>query len=347
MVRSIVSDNKTPGLDSVLLSCNASGVLLYSTDMVNAVTVRTPTSVASVTESGHCSVNADLFKSAVGRTDGEVSLHVVGNKLRMRSEHSDYTLILSDEEPPKYYVSSGNPSLTLSDVQLNYLAALAGACSEDPGANATTGVHFNLEHQEAVATDQRALAVLPLGNVVTSNTKVTVNGKALKLLPKLGGEAGLYVNASDPHGLEFRGENWTVWACLVAGEYPPYRSIMPSDPAKSGSISVVVDRKDLLTALESAAVIPHSRLELNATTDSLTLSGASHDAGSSEAWVECASTGDVLTYVPSGYLLRCLKGEDCSSIKLYYYEPSEDEGGTGGKLVIVGGMKTLIATADA
>ncbi|MGH7127375.1 MAG: DNA polymerase III subunit beta, partial [Planctomycetaceae bacterium] len=170
--------------------------------------------------------------------DEAVALHLDGEAVVVRGEHSDFRL--SVEDPAEF------PTVAAFD-EKSYLAISGAAFREairrtifatDPETTryALGGVLLDLESKDAlslVATDSRRLALIRIGcerrNLETpENPKPVVPAKAMQLIERSMSdedeEVLLAVHAND---VLVKSGNSTIYSRLVEGRFPRYGDVIP------------------------------------------------------------------------------------------------------------------------
>lgn len=229
---------------------------------------------------------------------GLVEVEAGDGGLSVRCSQISHELRLLDAED---FPTLTQPSLehagTLTGEALAAAAGQVGrAASHDEARPVLTAVLFEAgpEHLTLAATDSYRLAVRELDWTWEHEAMTAlVPARALvEAARALAGEAEVEVGV-EPHQVTFTGGGRRLTSRLVEGEFPKFRSLIPS-----GYESVAtVDRQELLDALKQVAPYGQNNnpVRLTFDRDRLQVDGNLQDVGRGAAGVEAKYEGEALT----------------------------------------------------
>ncbi len=194
------------------------------------------------------------------------------------------------------------------------------ATSADETKQVLTGVHLTVEHDslEFAATDGHRLAVVQTENEseddnFDSGLEVTVPAKALRELERMLAHSAKESQPVELHfdqgQVVFAWENQRLTSRTLDGQYPAYRQLIPKQFLRE----VVLDRKQLVSSLERIAVLADQKnnlvkVDINSTTQEITVSVESQEIGSGRESLEAQISGeDILIAFNVKYLMEGLK----------------------------------------
>lgn len=252
-----------PALQMVLLATDGAGHLrITATDLDTTVSRRI--SVA-VTEPGAALVpGRRLHEIARGFPDGctlDVRLREDALLLWCKETRTRYRLPTApvDEFPSPPSVNGDESAFIVPGSMLGLLIErVAFAASTEETRPILNGVLWEMADgaMSMVATDGHRLAVtrFPVAGV-GGRPDAILHPRALTRVAQLyaGGETVTVTHAGNH--LQFRGEGWELVTRLVAGPYPSYRSVLPSDNDRV----LVADRGVLTAAIRRMAIVASDR----------------------------------------------------------------------------------------
>lgn len=223
------------------------------------------------------------------------------------------------------------PEVTATAVPLEREAFLQGlrgvlfAASSDETKQILTGVHLQTrgETLEFAATDGHRLAIVQTElTSVGEPVQATIPARALReverLLPKYDGEVVRF--CLEPHQADFQlpqGEEFQqrLVTRLLDGMYPNYRQLLPKEFARR----VVMEREDLIHALERLAVLAGSRnvVKFSLDLDNVILATEGGELGQGQEQIPAEIEGEALDVAFNvKYVLEGLKAMHSSQVQM-------------------------------
>ena len=297
-VRSVAKGSTLPILSNVLLKADDGHVELTCSDL--DITIRTET-LATISEEGECTVNANLLFGIVNAFTGEdVDLEVVKDGIKILSGSSKYKLgtLDVDEFPPaakfEAAVEFELPQLALRSV----LAETAFASGTDESRYILCSSFLSLNGKlTSCATDGRRLAVeeADLVNPQKSKANLIIPTKAVKELLRLleprrsEAKAGATEEKDDEKlppvqiavvdtAAKFQFGSVTFTTKVLEGTYPNYEQVIP----ESNDDAIAVGRTDFLAALKRVNLIADGACTLEFKGQTLTVKAKGTKTGLSE-----------------------------------------------------------------
>lgn len=305
-------------LSSVLVKASPDEVTLQATDVRTSI-ICTAAGV-TVDEPGEAvfpiKMVSDLFKKAPGE---EFTLTVTDGKVVLKAGKSRYNFSTYPvREFPALPSASGAKkfcAVTVKDlakvIEEGTLAASSG--EEFPLYLSSADLHINKGILSIVSTDTRRLALS--STVVTSDLQSSENF----LLPMKGiKEVQRILSSIDPESeIEIFYDGAQFYFCAkgiefsvrrVESHFPAYEKILP----KSRTTNIIVDRANLIAALERVDVIvrDYNRMVVLdiAEGDSLVMRGKAPDFGQAKEEISATVTGDELKIaINSKFFMEALK----------------------------------------
>ena len=287
-VRSVTKGSTLPILSNVLLKAVDGHVELTCSDL--DVTIRTE-ALATISEEGECTVNANLLFGIVNAFTGEdVDLEAVKDGIKILSGSSKYKLgtLDVDEFPPaakfEAAVEFELPQLALRSV----LAETAFASGTDESRYILCSSFLSLNGKlTSCATDGRRLAVeeAELVNPQKSKASLIIPTKAVKELLRL-----LATEEKDDEKLppvqiavvdtaaKFQFGSVTFTTRVLEGTYPNFEQVIP----ESNDEAIAVGRTDFLAALKRVNLIADGACTLEFKGQTLTVKAKGTKTGLSE-----------------------------------------------------------------
>lgn len=195
------------------------------------------------------------------------------------------------------------------------------AASQDEGRGIITGCLFKLEDKKVsmVGIDGFRMAICEAEILSDSSFSVAINAGQLKNIARLLSDDEVTVNIGDKTA-EFVCGDVRASARLMAGNFPDYKSIIPTE--HKGVITV--NRDAVMPSLERAVMITENaqkRLVKLDIKDSLKIA-ARGELGLVDETVEAVKEGDdILIGFNGGYLLQGLKNMSEGDVRIEYKAP--------------------------
>ncbi|HEX7094343.1 MAG TPA: DNA polymerase III subunit beta, partial [Acidimicrobiales bacterium] len=233
-----------PVLSGVLLELNGDVLRLIGSDLDLTITVQTTVSG----QQDGVAVLPGKLASDIARAfgPGAVNVEVSDDVARLSSGRSEFSLrLMHADEYPRFQPPSAEAVTISAERFANALREVVRAASADDSRPILTGVLMAAEGNglRLVATDSYRLAVcdLPGESLLREGQHVLVPSRALNELAKLlsgADEVTLRIGARDA---SFTVGNVQLTTRLIEGEFPNYRSLIPSNHPNK----LTVDREAL------------------------------------------------------------------------------------------------------
>ncbi|APB33987.1 DNA polymerase IF1 subunit beta [Gloeomargarita lithophora Alchichica-D10] len=334
--RAVANRPTNPILANVLFSADGNQVILSAFDQTLCLQSQM---AATVYESGTITLPARTLGDLVSRlptAEVEIKIADLQATLRARLEREGK----KDTLAGPYQISGlpgedfpALPEVTATAVPLEREAFLQGlkgvlfAASSDETKQILTGVHLQTrgETLEFAATDGHRLAIVEteltsLGEPVQATIPARALREVERLLPKYEGEVVRF--ALEPHQADFQlpvvageGFHQRLVTRLLDGMYPNYRQLLPKDFARR----VVMEREDLIHALERLAVLAGSRnvVKFSLDLDNVILATEGGELGQGQEQIPAEIEGEALDVAFNvKYVLEGLKAMQSSQVQM-------------------------------
>jgi DNA polymerase-3 subunit beta len=283
-----------------------------------------------VSESGAICLQAKLLNDLVSAMpDGDIQLKTLdGNGVLLQQGQSEYRMLSLDAEdfpePPEF---SGEAELRIKMGTLRHAVdSVIFAVSTDQHRQVLTGVLFNYNGQvlTLVATDTHRLAVRKMDqpgigdsiNAVVPEKAV----KAIKALPMADDDEVVLRFGGGRIGVEAQGAK--VISQLIAGTYPNWERVVPSECTRSWTIEVdqLEDklRRAMIVARDNA-----NRVRFKGNGDQIVISARSEEKGEAKEEVPMVpSNGDIEIAFNGAYVREALGPIESAGVKVEMTEAS-------------------------
>jgi DNA polymerase-3 subunit beta len=294
--RTVSARPTLPVLGGALLELTGDSLRLASTDLEH-----TGEAVVQVhgKADGRVVVPGRIFGDVVRNLPaGVVEVEAGDGGLQVRCGTASHELRLLDAEDfPTLTQPSMEHSATLpGEVLAGAAGQVVRAASHDEGRPVLTAVLFEAEPERLTlaATDSYRLAVRELEWSWAHDTMTAlVPARALsEAARQFAGEAAVEV-AIEPHQVTVAGGGWRLTSRLVEGDFPPFRSLIPSGYENLAT----VERQPLLDALKQVAPYGQNNnpVRLSFERDRLQVDGSLQDVGRGAAAIDVKYEGEPLT----------------------------------------------------
>jgi DNA polymerase-3 subunit beta len=261
-------------------------------------------------------VPAKLLSDIVSRLDGEtVEFELQDWLLLLRCRHSKFEIRCIDpQEYPSLPVPGGTP-ISIPSESLSSGLRVAFASSNDETKMVLCGVHVQGEKGELrfAATNGHFLGMQSLEG--EDFPTLIIPSMAVSALSKI--PAGETVTVTTGQAVAtFAWNRHYLTVRMIDGTYPNYPALVPNQ----FSITAVVDRVELIRAVERVAVIADQKnnvVVLEWSAESVVISADAQDVGGGREVVTCQLIGDSLELAFNvKYLLESLKFLESSSVQV-------------------------------
>lgn len=299
--RTLPSRPSLPVLAGLVLTANDGSLTISSFDYEVSGRVEVD---ADITDSGVCLVSGRLLADiARSLPVAPVVLESEGSRLQLTCGRSSFTLpTLPAEDYPQL------PSMPTTSGSIGgrafaeAVAQVAIAAGRDDTLPTLTGIRIEIEgaSMTLAATDRYRLAVRELVWQPTSSslsTHALIPARTLadtaKALADVEEVLLALASAGAGDGLVgFEGNSRRTTTRLLDGEFPKYRSLLPSESAAIASVDTAV----LSEAVKRVALVAerNTPVRLAFSASELTLRAGAGDDASAEEAVECSLEGDAI-----------------------------------------------------
>lgn len=324
--RTLPSRPSLPVLAGLVLTANSDGLTISSFDY--AVSGRVDLD-ADVSDEGTCLVSGRLLADiARSLPAAPVVLDNEGSRLSITCGRSAFTLpTLPIEDYPQLPDMPTSSGTVAGDVLAEAVGQVAIAAGRDDTLPTLTGIRLEIEGSSITmaATDRYRLAVreftwMPESPSISAHALVPARTLADTAKSLADVDAVILALSSGGSGeglIGFEGNGRRTTTRLLDGEFPKYRSLLPSE----SSALATVDTASLADAVKRVALVAERNTPVRLAFDGseLTLrAGAGDDAQANEV-LECALDGDAIdiAFNPA-YLLDGLAAVNSASTRFAF-----------------------------
>jgi len=301
-MRGVSTRVQLPILSTILLKASKEGLVLSATDLELSFRVKVR---AKVSEEGEIAVPAKLFADlaatlpvgVVDLSDRKQTLIIEGEKVRAE------VVGQSSEEFPALPKAKGK-GLEIEVAELIEKVERVGvAAAKDDARPILAGVLWVLDKKQITlaATDGYRLGVDYFKNDVPEtlgdSQKFVLPVRALMELVRVLEPAMKTVKVefdNDKQQVIFLAEDIEMSSRLIAGEFPPYTKVIPTEK----KITVVIDKEALLEAVKRASLFARDSanvVKLAVTGEGVAVTAQSDQMGGSQTTIEAEVEGDEVT----------------------------------------------------
>jgi DNA polymerase-3 subunit beta len=257
-----------------------------------------------------------------------------GSRVTISCGSSRFTLpTMPDEDYPRLPELPTTAGTVSSAVFARAVSQVAIAAGKDDTLPMLTGIRLEIDGERLTlaATDRYRLAVRELGwnpsSARSADAQVLVPARTLAEAAKsLTGEADLTIalaNSGSGEGIiGFSGTGRQTTTRLLDAQFPPYRSLLPSDFSVTAEIGVSA----LAEAVRRVSLVAErgNPVRLDFSDSTLTLTAGGDDEGRAEEQVEARYEGeDITTAFNPGFLLEGLGALDTPTARFQFTTPTK------------------------
>ena len=330
--RSLPSRPPLPVLAGVLLETGPGGITLSSFDYEVSARVEAR---AEIADEGKALVSGRLLADiARSLPDRPVELTMDGSKVVLTCGSARFTLMTLpvDDYPALPTMPSASGSIS-GDLLAAAVGQVAVAAGRDDTLPVLTGVRVEIEGETVTlaATDRYRLAVRELtwkpekgGLSAVALVPARTLAETAKALAASGDVTIALAAAGGPGDglMGFEGGGRTTTTRLLEGEFPKYRSLLPSESASVAT----VEASPFVEAVKRVALVAerNTPIRLAFSADEVVLeAGAGDEAQASEAMPAELTGDDISIAFNPGYLLDGLGAIVSSHAQLAFTTPSK------------------------
>jgi DNA polymerase-3 subunit beta len=285
--------------------------------------------LACVEQCGTLCVPAKLFTDVVlSLPNGNVTLELQNNTLFLEQGSSKWRMLaLSPEEFPQIPEVEHRSELKLPLGELlEAIQSVSYATAEDEGRPVLTGVLFTYDGSclTLVATDTHRLAVLHLDKPgIGAELRAIVPQKALKAFKNLPLKENEIVSIRfDETRLAVDADEAKIVAQLLAGSYPNWQVVVPSEPTRSWTF----DRVEFLEHVKRAMILARdnaNRVKFKGLDGQVQISTRSEDKGEAKEEVPAVNkNGEIEVAFNGRYVMDALSSIKSDGVRIEFVEPS-------------------------
>ncbi len=324
--RAVSQRTTIPVLKSVLLEVKDGGFLKLSASDLDFSIERTID--VEVFEEGAIAVNAKLFQDIIRKLpNGQVLIEVdENNTVSIKCLQSNFNIVGTSAAEFPSISDIEEPEDTLSfdkDIFTNMVNKTSFCASIDESRGVIVGVLLELEKESfnMVAVDGYRLAITREPMKSASEKKIIINAKILnevnKILMESGVEEDIQLILGDKKAVMLL-HRTKIGMRLLEGDFLKYKDILP----KEKKVSVEVNRKELLNAVERASLLAregrNNLITLSLREDFIEITSRSEEGNVNEV-VSTHTTGQPLDIgFNSKYVMDVLKVVDEEDILMEF-----------------------------
>ncbi len=329
--RVITQKNNIPILDCFCLEISGKTLTITASD--NDTTISSKIELNECDENARFAVNAKILQDAIKEIPEQpltFTLNTSTNELSIEYQNGQYQLMAQDATSYPIPDLDGKEQITLTINASNLLSgisrAMVASASDTLRAQLNT-VCFDIKGQNlsVVATNgnQLALTQMYLGSTDAEGIFLLNTRPASLLKNVLTKEQGDVEAKFGERGAIFTTENYCMICSLVAGRYPNYRSVIPTNNPNI----ITIDRLSLISVLRRILVFanPSAVLVLfQMEASRLKISSQDNDFGkSAEETMLCDYSGMPLRVAFKGStLLELIQSLEVDEIQMELSDPS-------------------------
>lgn len=317
-----------PLLRSLLVEANNSQLRLVGCDGEMWVE---RTFETTVSDPGATALDARLLGEILGSLpEGNVHLEQKnGQSVRLSHGQSDFRVVgMAAEDFPVIPKVSVDANLTLKSKEFSELVDSVdfAVATENQGRPVLTGVMFEYDgiNLRTVATDTHRLAIRTVQHPgIGSAVSAIVPQRALNVIKKLPLNEDGEIHLSFGEGrLVVQSDGARVVSQLLAGQFPPYERVIPTNTTKSW----LIDKDNLSAALKRCSILARDnsqRVVMSSNGNMVTMQSRSEGVGEGKEEVEIiAEGGDIEIAFNAKYLLDAIQPIQGMSVRI---EMSEND----------------------
>lgn len=272
--RPTLAKSPIPIFGNLYLTLNETGLTLLGSNSELAIKTHIPMRVNDLEVirmflPGEALISSKTLNESIRKMEGnEISVEVIDRTIAQISDgRTEYRLgAIDSKEYPDLDLSKNGTGFEMSTKEfIRLVEQTSFAASTKEQRPILTALNLNADKGTltAVATDSARLAnkVVNLKDNVSfvANVSARIMGEIAKLLESLIGVETMEISAS-PNKVTFTFDNTLVVSRLVAGEYPPTRSIIPKTyqsflQANANELLKAMDRVSILYAAEKDNIV--------------------------------------------------------------------------------------------
>ena len=282
--RVINTRNTLPILDNFKISAHE-GFSVTASDMENTIIV---SGFAEVSEAGGTCIPARVLTELVRGIDDKPLTFDIDKQAQITWEGGSFTLPVFDVGDYPINVNEADNRITLSgEVLIDALAKTFYAAGDDSLHPVMNGIFLDLENGHFVATDAHKLVMYGVAPV--EGCSLIISKKTAHLLRNLLSPTPVDVEYNQK-SVVFRFGGYVLTSRLVEGNFPNYKSIIPSNPHR-----LEINRTAFLSVIRRVGVCSSEAnlVRLKITGEKVVVSAQDMDYGiSAQEEIRCVYRGE-------------------------------------------------------
>lgn len=250
-------------------------------------------------EGGVCVPAKLLGELVVSLSKEPVILETDGDKLTVScgGTHAEVPGTPKEEFPPVPSFSSGQAEELDKDVFVRAASSMVFAAATDEGRPVLTGVKIIKKGEDTVfvATDGYRLSLKLVGKIFKKQTDINLPARTIKEVVHAAQEdkdgKEITIRTIDEGQLEFVIGDITIYARVIAGEYPNYEKIIP----KTHTTRATIDKENFLRAVKSASIFAKDNaniVRVNIQNEKITVSANTPQVGENKVEIDAETEGE-------------------------------------------------------
>ncbi|UYZ38978.1 DNA polymerase III subunit beta (plasmid) [Clostridium beijerinckii] len=256
--RAITGKAAVQSLKGVLIQVAKGQIIMVGSDMDLSIYGR---STCEVIEPGAILVDAKIFIDIIRKLpDGDITIEKnEDNLVTIKCNKSEFSIVsMNETEYPELPKVNNGTEIILPKVLFGSLIGQVHfAIAQDETRPILQGILYEVKDSvlKLVALDGYRLALSSSKVECSTDMSAVIDGKSLISISKLIGDTGDLKIYLHKNHIEFRLDNLIIYSRLLEGKYIQYESLLPED---TGKIDVIVNREQLINAIERSSLIAKS-----------------------------------------------------------------------------------------
>ena len=328
----IVSGTKStlPILDYFLFEVMGSVLNITASNL--EITVTAEMVIENRDGDGKFTMPAKLFLDTLKNIPSQPLVMEIDNyTINLKTDRGLFTMMGVDPNdfPKSPYVDKANPLSFVTTMVLSGINRTLFATAKDELRPVMNGILFDIKKNNIsfVASDAHKMMVYEAENAVSDNDRdfqVILPSKAANVIKSLLPKGGEYITFSaDEKNAVFIINGYTVACRLVEGNYPAYKSVIPTN----NDNNIVVEKDALLATLKRVSLSSNQAsnlIQLSIKEGKITVSASDIDFGNSATeWIGCEHDGnDIEIGFKGSYLIEILSNLVCDNVNIKLSDPT-------------------------
>lgn len=324
--KAVTSRTTIPILKGILLTVKDGKLTMSASDLEIGIE---KTIEVDDAENGSVVVQAKLFSDIIRKLpNSTVEVTEDNNNINIRCSKTNFDIVGNEaDEFPKIMIETTSEDILFDkEIFCDMVNKVSFSASADESRGVLTGILIEMKEDSLnmVSLDGFRMAI-------TRESISNENEKNILISSKILSEVSKIITDENPDGdVIFRYNNkkalfvvgnTKVVVSLLDGEFVKYRDILPKDQ----SITVVLNRQDMLEAIERASLLAkvgkNNLVRLTINDEFMEITSKSEEGNDTEEVMVSKDGNDILIGFNSKYLIDALKVIDDSEIKMILNTP--------------------------